>query len=196
MIQNYNKFTQCAEVVSHQEEEWHPNQAGLQSEETPMEGALDIHVEKSETVAFVDSSAGVVTNYALSDNPVALSDRTTDISLEKFLSRPIEIDQRSWTTSDVIGPIGTSISPWFLYLNNTAVKNKLANFPFLRAKLCLKTVVNGTPFHYGKLRLAYEPSVASGGTGFRTSKIRAPVTGTRQYMVPYSQLPGYWINPA
>ena len=196
MIQENFKNTQCAEVVSNQEEEWHPDQAGLQSEEVPMEGTPDLHVEKSETVAFIDSSVGIVGEYAMSDNPIALSDRTTDISLEKFLSRPIEIDQRSWSTSDVIGPIGSSISPWYLYLNNAAVKNKLANFPFLRAKLCIKTVVNGTPFHYGKLRLAYEPSVASNGTGFRTSKVRAPVTGTRQYMVPYSQLPGYWINPA
>ena len=161
-----------------------------------MEGTPDMHIEKSETVAFVDSSVGVVGQYALSDNPIALADQTTDISLERFLSRPIEIDQRSWSTSDVIGPIGSSISPWWLYLSNAAVSNKLANFPFLRAKLCLKTVVNGTPFHYGKLRFAYEPSVAFDGTGFRTSKIRAPVTGTRQYMVPYSQLPGYWINPA
>lgn len=195
MIQNNNKFSQCAEVIEHQEEEFNPYLIRLQSEEIPMESAGEVALTKTETVTFVDATLGDVDIIERANNPIAMADATTDISLQQFLSRPIEIDQRFWSTSDVIGPVGALISPWYSYLNNTAVKNKLANFAFIRATLNVKTVINGTPFHYGNFRVCYEPSVASDNTGYRTSKIRAPPSGTNN-KISLSQLPGYCLDPA
>jgi hypothetical protein len=150
----------------------------------------------SEVVTFVDNSVGVVEAMDYTKNPIATSGHTTNTSLTRFLSRPTLIDTRTWTTSDLIGYTGSTIEPWFLYLNNAVIKQKLTNYAFLRAKLCIKVVINATPFHFGLLRVAYEPNVNAANNGDRRSMIRTNPTSPLPYMVPLSQLPGVWLHPS
>lgn len=150
----------------------------------------------SEVLTFVDSSEGDVDATQYLKNPIASSDATKNTSLAKFLSRPILIDTRTWSTSDLPGMLGAKIEPWFLFMNNTVAKNKLNNYAFLRAKLCVKFVINATPFHFGLLRVAYEPNVNAANTGSRSSSVRTNSVSDLPLVVPYSQLPGVWIHPA
>jgi len=152
--------------------------------------------ETSEVLTFIDNSVGDSEALPYSRNVIASADSTDKTSLAKFLSRPTLIDSRTWATSDVNGALGSAIDPWFLFLNNTVIKNKLHNYAFLRAKLCLKVIVNATPFHFGLLRASYEPNVNSANSGDRTSKIRTNPVSPNPYIIPYSQLPGMWIYPA
>lgn len=152
--------------------------------------------ETSEVVTFVDSSTGQIDDTPYEYSSIASSGGTLNTSLEHFLRRPTRIDTRSWTTASANGTLGTVIEPWFLYLNNAIIRNKLNNYAFLRAKLCIKIVVNGTPFHYGCLRAVYEPNVNSSGNGERLSKVRPNSITSNTSIIPYSQLPGAWILPA
>lgn len=150
----------------------------------------------SEVLTFVDSSTGIIDDRQYHMSEIATSSESGNTDLAKFLSRPTLIDTRNWTTSSLIGPLGANIEPWFLFLNNSVISNKLKNYAFLRAKLCVKIVVNATPFHFGLLRAAYEPNVNANNTGDRNSKIRTNPVSNLPYIVPLSQLPGTWIYPA
>jgi hypothetical protein len=152
--------------------------------------------ETSEVVTFIDSSTGQVDNTPFEYSAIASSGATLNTSLEHFLRRPTRIDTRTWTTATGNGVLGTVIEPWYLFLNNSVIRNKLNNYAFLRAKLCVKIVVNATPFHYGCMRVAYEPNVNAANTGDRVSKIRTNAITSNTQIVPYSQLPGAWVLPA
>lgn len=149
----------------------------------------------SEVVTFVDNSRGDVEDLGYTPSPLISAGSTMNTDLQKFLSRPTKIDSTSWSTSDLIG-IQTELAPWYLFLNNATIKNKIQNYAFLRAKLHVKFILNATPFHFGLYRVAYEPSVNAANTGFRKSKIRSGVTGSNGRLLPFSQLPGVYISPA
>lgn len=150
----------------------------------------------SEVMTFVDESSGEVNDVGYVKNPIASASSTVNTSLENFLSRPTLIDTRTWTTATANGVLGAVIEPWFAFLNNAVILRKLQNYAFLRAKLCLKVIVNGTPFHFGCMRVAYEPNVNATTTGNRLSKIRTNPTTALPLITPYSQLPGCWVLPA
>jgi len=150
----------------------------------------------SEVLSFVDTSDGDVEKIHYVSNPIASSDAANNTSLAGFLSRPTLIDSRAWTTSDSTSTIGTGFEPWYQFLNNSVIKQKLTNYSYLRGKLCLKFVINATPFHFGLLRVAYEPNVNYANTGSRKSMVRSNPTSDFPLLVPYSQLPGVWIHPA
>jgi len=144
----------------------------------------------------LDNSVGIVDNIQYHTNEIVSSGGTAKTDLGAFLSRPTLIDTRTWTTATANGYLGSPLEVWYHYLNNTVITRKLRNFAFMRAKLCLKFVINATPFHYGLARVAYEPSVNSANTGYRKSKIRSNPTSTTQELIPLSQLPGTWLIPA
>lgn len=148
-----------------------------------------------ETLTFVDDDKGLVYDKGYSNNPIAALEQSTGTDLAGFLSRPTLIDTRTWSTSDTVGLLGSEVTPWFAFLNNTVIKNKLQNYAFLRGKLCLKIVINATPFHFGLARVAYEPN-ASATFGPVRSKIRITAGNSLPLIVPYSQLPGTWLVPA
>lgn len=173
----------------------------LQSSDTVEGIPDDISVNEevsntSETLTFVDSSTGIVDNITYMHSNIATDSISEGTSLQKFLSRPTLIDTRTWTTATLVGDLGSAIEPWYQFLNNSVITNKIKNYAFLRAKLCIKVVVNATPFHFGLLRVHYEPSVNVAGTGFRRTKIRTNTVSTNPYVIPYSQLPGTWVYPA
>lgn len=161
-------------------------------QDLPVEGGT----ETSEVVTFVDNSTGQISDTPYVYSGIASSGGTLNTSLEHFLRRPTLIDTRNWTTATSNGVLGSSIEPWFLYLNNAVIRNKLNNYAFLRAKLCVKVIINATPFHYGCMRVAYEPNVNVAGTGSRTTKIRTNPVSSLPLIAPYSQLPGAWVLPA
>ncbi len=173
----------------------------LQSSDTVEGISDDISVEQevsqtSEVLTFVDSSTGIIDNTKYVPSSIATDSISEGTSLKTFLSRPTLIDTRTWTTASTVGTLGSDIEPWYQFLNNSVIQNKIKNYAFLRAKLCMKIVINATPFHFGLLRVSYEPSVNIANTGFRRSKIRTNLVSSNPYVIPYSQLPGTWVYPA
>lgn len=151
--------------------------------------AVESQIETSQTVSFIDNATGEVVMPETSENVVAKVDNTDDLSLGRFLGRPTLIDTTTWSTSDLIG-VKTTFTPWYSFLNNAAIKKKIDNYAFLRGNLHLKVVVNGTPFQFGEMRLAYSPLL-----GWVSNKVRTNGTTNVPLLVPYSQQPGFFIQP-
>lgn len=159
----------------------------LQSEDIAEGGA---GTEEHETTAFVDNAVGETIVTEVPINPVARVDNTDDIQLGNFLSRPTLIDSFQWTDLTA-GTVIRTLEPWDLVMNNDRIRKKLDNYAFIRARLHVKVVTNGTPFQYGLLRVCYTPML-----GLVQDKIRAPPVDNGQTRVPYSQQPGFFITPA
>lgn len=166
----------------------------LQAEETVEEpfSGLSAHASEltSQTVSFIDNAEGEVIFAGSEVNAVAKVDNTEDLQLGSFFARPTLLNSFTWSTSDTIG-VKTFIRPWQLFLSNTNIKKKLDNYAFLRAKLHIKVVVNGTPFQYGLLRACYSPLLS-----LVSDKIRTNPTSSVPLLIPYSQQPGLFITPA
>lgn len=134
----------------------------------------------SQTTEFVDAKAGEVLDFKTSVTKVQPPDNQPTLGLAEFLARPTMIYRATWLTSAFTT---TSFDPWFEFLNTTAIKNKLANFAFLRGDLKVKIVVNCSPFYYGALMAYYNPINST------------PLASTAVDYVTISQRPHIWIYP-
>lgn len=82
----------------------------------------------------------------------------TETSLLDFLSRPHIISQFIWTNSQ---PAFQPIQGWSFphcLLSLPSVLRKIQNFQYFRGNIKLALRVNGTPFHYGRLLLSFNPN--------------------------------------
>lgn len=110
--------------------------------------ATDIreNVEDTTGGGSYTSSAGWSRNYNQGQREL--------MTIDDFFRRPVEID--SFNIS-----IGTSLSTsypvWDLYTLNPAVRSKLRNYSYLTGNLHVVVAVSGSPFHYGRLLLSYQP---------------------------------------
>jgi hypothetical protein len=75
-------------------------------------------------------------------------------SLSNFLSRPVIVDQATWTHGS---GVSLDLDVYNLLLTNPAINKKIANFGLFRADLVIRMQVNATNFHYGALQVYWEP---------------------------------------
>lgn len=114
---------------------------------------MDMHHEITENVHFADSPGEhIADRYAME---ATRSTNDTSITLGDFLSRPVQIDTFLWA---VAGSFNFSLNPWNLFLTNSRVSNRISNFKMLRGKLCIKIIVNGNGFYYGRGIVSYNPA--------------------------------------
>lgn len=141
------------------------------------------------TASFVDSDHGELRTASNADNTISNTDSTLDVGLGSFLSRPVTLDTFTWSTADPVS-IKRRIRPWELFMDAPVTKNKLNNYAYLRAKLHVKVVINATPFQYGLMRVCYQPLL-----GTVSDKIRTNPTTPDPLRIPYSQMPGIYVEP-
>lgn len=103
-----------------------------------------------------------------------------------FLKRPIKLNAYKW---QVGGTLNADINPWDDYFgNNTRINNRISYFNLLRGKLCVKFIVSGTGFHYGRVLVSYMPL-------HRFDDLSGFSSLIPQNLVQMSQLPHIFINP-
>jgi hypothetical protein len=110
---------------------------------------------KSQTLAFNDSVAAY--NYEVPsemESTYGVSD-TNDVSLAKFLARPVKIYDEEWSPADP--NISAQINPWNLFYEDPRVANRIAHYSLLRSTLKIRVLINGNAFMYGRLMLSYHP---------------------------------------
>lgn len=151
---------------------------------TPVE-TVNSEVHMTQTTQFIDDDKGEILNFKDAGVKGIYTPITPNIDLARFLQRPVHIITSNWTTSWV----NQVHNPWGLFLNNTAIANKLQNFAYIRGKLKIKVVINSSPFFYGAMRVAYEP--LSGYNSLRTQTF----AGGGSVLIPYSQHPGFFLYP-
>lgn len=107
-----------------------------------------------ENAKFLDFAPAIIASVATSQDPTVNQGDYSNAELGEFLSRPVKIAERSWNLN---AGLGTSFDPWHLWATNAQVKRKLDNYFNFRGTLMVKFVINGSPFHYGKLIASYQP---------------------------------------
>lgn len=78
----------------------------------------------------------------------------SELPMDDFFNRPIMIANGSFVLGATTD-LGYSV--WDLYTINPAVRAKLRNYAYLRGNLHLKIEISGTPMHYGKVMISYQP---------------------------------------
>lgn len=107
-------------------------------------------------------------------------------SLAKYLSRPRLIFSYTWLENTANG-VKTDFNPWQLFFADISMASKLEGYGLMRAKLCLKFLINGSPFYYGSLMAAYTPL-----SGWRPDTATSADVGVT--LIPYSQKPHVWLE--
>lgn len=111
-------------------------------------------VQQHQNLVFRDGEDNWKISIPSSMDPTRMVGMQDDVTLGEFMARPVQIGNYQW----VIGtPLNQSFSPWQLFFNQRRVNNRINNFNLMSAKLKLKIIINGTPFHYGRLMLDYVP---------------------------------------
>lgn len=157
----------------------------LQADVAPITG--DISTDTHAVVAFHDAANECYGGYSAPMDSIGDSDRTANVEMNEFFSRPVRIFNFTWNESDTIKTI-TNIAPWNLYFTDARVQYKLNNYAFIRAKLKVKILINASPFYYGAMMALYTP--------LQNLVPNTVVTdpGNRE-LIPYSQRPHVWLNP-
>lgn len=116
-----------------------------------------------------------------------MSTEVSSESLSGFFSRPLKIDTFEWSTSAALSRF---INPWARYFTNPRVINRIANYNLLQATLCIKVLINGNPFYFGRAMMYYNPLISF--DEFRADSTGLPDTFKN---VLNSQRPKIFIDP-
>jgi hypothetical protein len=119
-----------------------------------------------------------------SKNSVA-SKQTMSSSLAEYMSRPELVHTFTWNEGASFG-VGAAIPVWELAMT-PAKREKLSGFGLFRANLCVKFVVNGSPFYYGAITATYTPLI-----GWRNDTATTPSPALN--LILNSQKPHVWLN--
>ena len=128
----------------------------LQSAEIAVTSDGDPVTTTRDLVTFVEEEQPHVEEIAQHTTELAKNSNMSVGHLEKFLSRPVRIMNRTWLESDTTGFV-VKINPWYEYLNSSFIKKKIDNYAWFRGNLHIKVVVNASPFYYGLAMFSYNP---------------------------------------
>jgi len=143
---------------------------------------------KAQITTFADESAGWSTKVPTQPDSTFNLANNQDSDLGNFLSRPINIATYQWAVDQ---PLFETIKPWSAYLSNPFIRNKIQNFELLRMNLHMKVLISGTPFHYGRALVSYNPL-----NGFDEVTIeRGFGTVFDADLIGASQKPHIFLNP-
>ena len=128
----------------------------LQSAEIAVTSDGDPVTTTRDLVTFVEEEQPHVEEIAQHTTELAKNSDMSVGHLEKFLSRPVRIMNRTWLESDATGFV-VKVNPWYEYLNSSFIKKKIDNYAWFRGNLHIKVVVNASPFYYGLAMFSYNP---------------------------------------
>ncbi len=120
--------------------------------ESLSEGTIDAVVSEQENLLDIVGDDVKTVNSGTSDGPQV--GQTHLLSVEDFFRRPVAIDT---FTISVPADVGAAYPIWDLYSKAPSVRAKLRNYSFLKGTLCVRVAISGSPFHYGKILVAYKP---------------------------------------
>lgn len=138
-----------------------------------------------QNVTFADNGMQSRTEILAYDDPTYKYGKNDDATLGGFFERPIQVDEFDWVVGQDCHRV---IDPWTSFFGNKRVVNRINNYNLLRAKLSIKIILNGTPFHYGMAIATYVPLPNNDDL----SNVR---TGVVQDLIAVSQRPHIFLDP-
>jgi hypothetical protein len=115
-----------------------------------------------EILTFVDDTATQKASLPEFTSPqaavLAPGSELRNHTIEDILQRPVRISQQSWTVSQVQGTDLYDVAfPEAIINASNIVKDKLQNFTYLRADICVRVIINASTFQQGKLLAYFAP---------------------------------------
>jgi len=110
------------------------------------------------------------------------------LSIDDFFARPISLGKFPIPIST---DINIRLKVWDLYTLAPSVRAKLRNYTYLKADLMVRVAISGTPFHFGKMILSYQP-YASLNENITANLANIAISGLHrpQFLNYLSQAPG------
>lgn len=183
------------------------DEVSMQSGVVEDEETRDLDCEDEQNVCFKDEAEEIVLTVGkMSNDPTFTQGIQEDALLGNFLSRPIEIYRRLWELNAAT-PFLDVINPWDLFLNNPKVAEKLSTFKMMHATMHVKFLINGSPFHYGRVFIGIRPTRYDNNTSNVDMQTLVPTTNYySDYGVPgvrssyvartlYSSRPHVFLDP-
>jgi len=119
-----------------------------------LEAPADSNVQ-ANIVSFTDHDAGYEAGLiSARDDSYYVSD-DSEFNVSKFFARPVRIGTFPWTVNTAF--VGQQMFPFELFWKNKHNANRLNNYRNMKCDMCVKIVVNGTPFHYGMVMASVTP---------------------------------------
>ena len=102
-----------------------------------------------------EDTAGSAVDSAVYGTPQTLSTGQKELlMMSDFLSRPLKLAQ-------AVIPLDTDfafqLDLWDEFTSHPSVRAKLRNYAYLNATLNVRITLSGTPWHFGKLQVSYQP---------------------------------------
>lgn len=164
----------------------------VSSEELPtQENSKEVNAseEKREVVTFMDENYGHVDSRPSTMDSLRGVPFQGDTTLANFLSRPVELTTFKWEVGLPFPAV--DLNPWEEFFTNPEVAKKIANYKLFSGDLHVKFVINGSPFHYGRLAIYYTPL-----NGYDDFKKLVPYSNDdRLNFILNSQKPHVFLNP-
>jgi hypothetical protein len=145
--------------------------------------------ELQQNVEFNDAHPGFEDSRGQVSDPLRSNLVDSNIGLQNFFSRPIKIATLNWPVDSFPADGGaTQINPWSLYFNDKRVINRISNYKLMKATLCVKFLLNGNMFFFGRVLVSYRPL-------HNLDNTTVLVPGNFADLVEASQRPHIWLNP-
>lgn len=125
-------------------------------------------VQQEQVTQFVDSTQDTVA-VAPSITPNVDYNPFGHETLYSFLSRPYPIATIEWSPTDTVDT--TLAAPYAFSSIVPVLRDKLANFQYMRAGVRFTLRINGTRFHYGRLIMFWQPLVGFNNRGINTGAL-------------------------
>jgi len=157
----------------------------------PQSGILESDMGSTTQVltTFIDDFKHEEASYDQDMDNTHYSVDTDEVSLSKFLSRPIKV----FSQNVVVGATPPT-TPLFIqpssFFNNKRIMNRINNYRNLKCDLCFRFMINGTPMHYGRWM-----ATAISNSSNDTLLTPTTLTNLTPSLVILSQPPHVFLNP-
>lgn len=145
----------------------------------------DVQPTTSATTEFVvkDLDVGDVNAQEYADPDYYIGNTEDKFAeIKSYLAKPYRFNTTAWPAASVVNTtLWSTTDSWTIPSAVDAWIQKLKGFQGLRATLCLRAVLNTTPYSAGRLRLAYYPC---------GDEVQRKATVHVSHQIPFSQLPG------
>jgi len=155
----------------------------------PHSGATEmkqrVEVTTTDVAQFLDEVAAPVYEMPSEYDDVRGATDTKDTDLSEFFARPVKLTNFTWSTTLAMFK---TFNPWGEFFKDKRVINRISNFKLLKGKLCVKFVINGNAFYYGRGIVSYLPF-------HDLDAMSTNASGISEDIVQASQQPHLYLDP-
>ncbi|APG78029.1 hypothetical protein 2 [Beihai sesarmid crab virus 1] len=139
-----------------------------------------------QNVKFSDANPGYDNDTFTPMDPTRSLSMAQDVDMGNFLARPLNIASINWQAG---GPsLNENFNPWELFFTHPTIAGRINNYRLMQAKLCVKFLINGNSFLYGRAICSYTPLVLYDSL----TRVRP---GVQEDLVGASQRPHVYLDP-